>query len=418
MFYPKVRAKGKCPKCNELLKGHMKKNGQICPSEHGHKLTGDNRYTCSHAACGKTYTNLYVAHKHSTTSCSKIIGPIIEFPCPNNCGTWFRTKNNALTHSKSTACSENPERKANPEYRTQVSHAIKDNKTYCSDCKQNKDISEFGFSKSSDTNISHICKRCYGIRAKYSGCLQRAKKEGKIPDFTLKDIKTMVNETVNCPVFGYPLQYSGDKFCRQSGTIDAFIHSDGHKKTNLRIISSFANTIKNNSDVSQMKQLIDALESWTPPDITEIPKNKRVHTVLSKGQKSKICSVCRTDKPLDQYSKDPKNTLGVSCRCFRCSAIKAMSSNARKRITDPSLFTITLEYIHALAKGVDVCPILKIPLQYANGKLCDSSATLDKLDPSKGYVPGNVWIISDKANRMKSDATLEEITKVYEYMSG
>lgn len=38
-----------------------------------------------------------------------------------------------------------------------------------------------------------------------------------------------------------------------------------------------------------------------------------------------------------------------------------------------------------------------------------NSPSIDRIDPAKGYVPGNVWIISAQANRMKSDATLLQL---------
>lgn len=38
-----------------------------------------------------------------------------------------------------------------------------------------------------------------------------------------------------------------------------------------------------------------------------------------------------------------------------------------------------------------------------------SSPSLDRIDNRMGYVPGNVWVISWKANRMKSDASMEEL---------
>lgn len=61
----------------------------------------------------------------------------------------------------------------------------------------------------------------------------------------------------------------------------------------------------------------------------------------------------------------------------------------------------------------DTCPALGQPLQFfAEGCAADLSPTLDKIDPSKGYTKGNVVVISMKANRIKNNATAEEIALV------
>jgi len=58
----------------------------------------------------------------------------------------------------------------------------------------------------------------------------------------------------------------------------------------------------------------------------------------------------------------------------------------------------------------EFCPLLNIPLFVAEGRKAvkPNSASLDRIDSTKGYVKGNVWIISFKANTMKSNSTLEE----------
>ena len=56
------------------------------------------------------------------------------------------------------------------------------------------------------------------------------------------------------------------------------------------------------------------------------------------------------------------------------------------------------------------CPALGIPLIVLSGT--ENSPTLDKIHNERGYVKGNVIVVSRRANTIKSDATLVELEKV------
>lgn len=72
---------------------------------------------------------------------------------------------------------------------------------------------------------------------------------------------------------------------------------------------------------------------------------------------------------------------------------------------------LTIEYL--LEMGIpDECPCLGIPLNKEIQKRSDNSPALDRIDNSKGYIKGNVWIISDRANRLKNDSTPEELMTI------
>lgn len=60
------------------------------------------------------------------------------------------------------------------------------------------------------------------------------------------------------------------------------------------------------------------------------------------------------------------------------------------------------------------CPILGIPLFQVKGKKGggDNSPSLDRIEPNRGYVPGNIIVISNRANRLKSDASIEELRSI------
>ena len=74
-----------------------------------------------------------------------------------------------------------------------------------------------------------------------------------------------------------------------------------------------------------------------------------------------------------------------------------------------------------LPKCPTKCPILRIPLivgsdKNSNGGGTDNSPTLDRINNNKGYIKGNIQIISRKANQMKSNADLEDIRRLYLFM--
>lgn len=67
----------------------------------------------------------------------------------------------------------------------------------------------------------------------------------------------------------------------------------------------------------------------------------------------------------------------------------------------------------------DVCPVLGLPFEWGVGQMGwrnMRSPSLDKIKPQLGYVKGNVRIISNRANHLKSNGTISEFEAVLAYM--
>lgn len=64
----------------------------------------------------------------------------------------------------------------------------------------------------------------------------------------------------------------------------------------------------------------------------------------------------------------------------------------------------------------DVCPILGIKIAPNDGAVSGSSLSLDRKDTTKGYVPGNVFVISHRANNLKRDMTISQLKALLKYM--
>lgn len=97
--------------------------------------------------------------------------------------------------------------------------------------------------------------------------------------------------------------------------------------------------------------------------------------------------------------------------------LKFMLARAKSRAKEKGFaFDLTAENFPTLP---DTCPVLGLPLKYidAGAKMGDPCiATFDRIDNSKGYVRGNVAIVSLRANRLKHNATLEELEALVSWL--
>lgn len=160
---------------------------------------------------------------------------------------------------------------------------------------------------------------------------------------------------------------------------------------------------------------------------------------------TKTCSKCQEAKELTMFSINRATKDGRCRRCKKCvseykksrrkldrelTAEKMADPEYRAQIrardrkwrrANPQLHLYRAAKSRSKRKGIEFdielsdviipkrCPLLDcefIPGTKDNYKY---SYSLDRIDSTKGYVKGNVWVISSIANTMKNDATLEEL---------
>lgn len=111
--------------------------------------------------------------------------------------------------------------------------------------------------------------------------------------------------------------------------------------------------------------------------------------------KSKVVTLCPTCNSSRVKGESPE------VRMYRRSKTRAKERGVE--------FTIDKEDIYI----PEVCPILGVPLVVKSGSSggSNNSPALDRIDNSKGYVKGNVQVISHLANMMKSSANVEQLQK-------
>ena len=156
------------------------------------------------------------------------------------------------------------------------------------------------------------------------------------------------------------------------------------------------------------------------------------------------CTKCKTLLPKALFSKDKARKTGFRAACKECSALefkkfrdspaylqrlarqkqtratekkelprvrwaKIAFGNAKRRAKQAGLdFTLTVQGIINMAQLR--CPLLDVQLDYGANVSNANSASIDRIDSRRGYTSDNCKVISFKANRIKTNATLEEIT--------
>jgi hypothetical protein len=97
----------------------------------------------------------------------------------------------------------------------------------------------------------------------------------------------------------------------------------------------------------------------------------------------------------------------------RSGAAKRMLAGAKGRAKELGLpFDLTIADIAI----PDVCPALGCRITCVGKRTTASSASLDRIVPDCGYVRGNVSVISLRANRLKGNATLQELESLTAYV--
>lgn len=116
------------------------------------------------------------------------------------------------------------------------------------------------------------------------------------------------------------------------------------------------------------------------------------------GNFASVCQKCYNRQCNSFKTRNPKKFM------VQCAKVRANKAGVPFSITDED-FDIP-----------EFCPVLGVKLESGTKKYHEASPSLDRIIPSKGYVPGNVVVMSFRANRIKGDATPEELRTIINWM--
>jgi CRISPR/Cas system-associated protein Cas10 (large subunit of type III CRISPR-Cas system) len=166
-------------------------------------------------------------------------------------------------------------------------------------------------------------------------------------------------------------------------------------------------------------------------------------------EKLKRCSFCKEDKSIFDFSKNKASSDGLQYKCRLCDVeyqknrriknkdhvldysrnyqknkrknfefrlqmlLNASKQRSKKKSREN---TLTLEDIKSIYPKNGLCPIFGTKLVFGDAGFRETSPSIDRIDSTKGYTKDNIQIISWKANRIKTNSSIEELELILAYM--
>lgn len=141
----------------------------------------------------------------------------------------------------------------------------------------------------------------------------------------------------------------------------------------------------------------------------------------------RVCENCQEEKPQFEFYRNRKGFYKYCKTCYieknkgyqedyrtkNRYAIRVRACRARAKAKSLA-FDLTEDHLKEI--WTDVCPVFNIPLDIQALKNSPQHAELDRIIPELGYVNGNVAWLSQRANRIKDNAKLEELERLVDWL--
>jgi len=221
----------------------------------------------------------------------------------------------------------------------------------------------------------YICKDCNKKTQKeyrtknlgkylYLSIKKRTKYKNIIVDLNENDIKEKIPKDMICPLLKIKMEINNNYARGNSPTIDRIDPNKGYVKNNIQIISQKANLSKSNIYIDEYEKIY-----------------------------LNLIKIFKGEKKIIGGGDFVYNIAHIKYRC-------------KKNNID---FNIDKKYLKIIYPKKNICPLCEIFFENGIGVKKDSSISLDRIYPNKGYIRGNVMFICERANRVKNNLTINEM---------
>jgi hypothetical protein len=236
---------------------------------------------------------------------------------------------------------------------------------------------------------------------------RRVAKRDKLP-FTITEDDIVIPAT--CPVSGLPIIKGSKPRQPTSPSLEMLDPKLGYVPGNVRVVAYKATNARYKTKQTGMKLCPRCGDNLPISAFYELTTKDPDGDPLLSG----ICIECSKAAHSDWHNKNSEIANTAYNKWRQSHPETVLVRSAKKRAQQRGLpCTIT----EADIVIPDVCPVLGIPFERGTkSRPAHGSPSLDCFEPALGYIPGNVSVISHRANTIKNNASLEEIEKLVFWM--
>lgn len=208
------------------------------------------------------------------------------------------------------------------------------------------------------------------LESRKARIIDGARNSARIRGLEFTITKETVEWNTHCPIFGTKLEYFTRDFNDNTISLDRIDNNKGYIPGNVETVSLRANFVKKNGTLSELTDI------WFY---------------------------------MDDPGEESENVVDLPSR-------RKFIKEIRHRANQKGIPVDSRENLLEVPFP-EICPVLGCLLKFNKGVWGDDSYSFDKFNPNLGYIKDNIRVISYRANSLKRNSKLEELTKVIQHMS-
>lgn len=146
-----------------------------------------------------------------------------------------------------------------------------------------------------------------------------------------------------------------------------------------------------------------------------LKRHKVAREKYTKSNKYKEYTKAYYYKNREKILAKKRETYTRDLKTYFKGLISSTKQNAKNKNFEHNINRETLLKLYDSQKGK--CRLTGVEMTYISGQgMVETNISVDRIDPSKGYTPDNIWLVCLQANQMKTNMTVKKLLEICKYI--